>query len=132
MKYTVQSPLSIQISASKKFSLNLNHYRNAPYFTLNTAKVNYKQIVLPQLNKLPKFTKISLTYVFYPRDRRRYDVSNVCSIIDKFFSDALVESGHLEDDDYSHISNVLYCFGSIDKENPRVEIIIEEIECNSI
>ena len=132
MVYKVQSPLSVQITKNKKFSLNLNQYRNSPYFTLNTAKVNYKQTVLPQLKELPKFTKVKLTYIFYPKDRRRYDVSNVCSVVDKFFSDALVETGHLEDDDYSHISDVLYCFGSIDKENPRVDVLIEDLSCNSL
>lgn len=130
MIYKVQSPLSIEITKKKRFTLNLNNYRNASYFLLNTAKKNYKQAVLPQLKQLPHFNKIKLTYVFYPNSRRRYDISNVCSIVDKFFSDALVESGHLDDDNYNYLPDVLYCFGSIDKDNPRVEILIEELPCN--
>lgn len=127
MDYIVQSPLKIKISKKKSFILNLNNYRNASYYLLNDAKKAYKKAVLSQLNSLPKFTKIRLTYVFYPQTRRRYDVANVCSITDKFFSDALVETGHLEDDNYHFIPDVLYCIGEIDKENPRVQILIEEI-----
>lgn len=130
MIYKVQSPLSVEITKKKRFTLNLNNYRNASYFLLNIAKKNYKQAVLPQLKQLPHFNKIKLTYVFYPNSRRRYDISNVCSIVDKFFSDALVESGHLDDDNYNYLPDVLYCFGSIDKDNPRVEILIEELPCN--
>lgn len=129
MIYKVQSPLSVEITKKKRFTLNLNNYRNASYFLLNIAKKNYKQTVLPQLKQLPHFNKVKLTYVFYPSSRRRYDISNVCSIVDKFFSDALVESGHLDDDNYNYLSDVLYCFGSIDKDNPRVEILIEELSC---
>lgn len=130
MIYKVQSPLSVEVTKKKRFTLNLNNYRNASYFLLNTAKKNYKQAVLPQLKQLPHFNKIKLTYVFYPNSRRRYDISNVCSIVDKFFSDVLVESGHLDDDNYNYLPDVLYCFGSIDKDNPRVEILIEELPCN--
>lgn len=130
MIYKVQSPLSVEITKKKRFILNLNNYRNASYFLLNAAKKNYKQAVLPQLKQLPHFNKIKLIYVFYPNSRRRYDISNVCSIVDKFFSDALVESGHLDDDNYNYLPDVLYCFGSIDKDNPRVEILIEELPCN--
>lgn len=132
MIYTVQSPLSVEITKKKRFILNLNNYRNASYFLLNTAKKNYKQTVLPQLKQLPQFKKVKLTYVFYPNSRRRYDISNVCSIVDKFFSDALVESGHLDDDNYNYLSDVHYQFGSIDKDNPRVDILIEDLSCNSL
>lgn len=127
MEYVVQSPLSVQLSKKKKFILNLNNYRNASFFLLNDAKKAYKKTVLPQLEKLPKFSKVRLTYVFYPSSRRRYDIANVCSIVDKFFSDALVETGHLEDDNYNYIPDVLYCIGELDKTNPRVQILIEEI-----
>ena len=127
MEYVVQSPLSVQLSKKKKFILNLNNYRNASFFLLNDAKKAYKKAVLSQLEKLPKFSKVRLTYVFYPSSRRRYDIANVCSIVDKFFSDALVETGHLEDDNYNYIPDVLYCIGELDKTNPRVLILIEEI-----
>lgn len=128
MKYVINSPLSVAISKKKKFILNLNNYRNASYFILNTAKQKYKKLIIPQLRDLPTFNKVRLTYCFFPATKRRYDVSNVCSVVDKFFSDALVETGHLSDDNYHYIPDVLYCIGSLDKNNPRVQILIEEIK----
>lgn len=126
--YKVESPLSINVTKTKKFSLNLNAYRNAHHFTLNKAKVEYKQAIKSQIETLPVFKRISIDYIFYPSTKRHYDVSNVCSIVDKFFCDALVELGHLEDDSYEYLQTVSYSFGSIDKERPRVEIVIKEIE----
>lgn len=127
MNYVVQSPLSVNVTKNKKFILNLNNYRNAHYFMLNQAKKEYKETVLPQLENLPRFSKINITYTVYPQSLRKFDLANVCSIVDKFFCDALVESGHLEDDNYTYIPNVTYLMGTIDKNNPRVEIRIEEI-----
>ena len=127
MDYVIDSPLSVALSSKKKFILNLNNYRNASYFTLNTAKKKYKKAISSQLKQLPRFDRIRLTYCFFPSTKRRYDVANVCSVVDKFFCDALVETGHIEDDNYHFIPNVLYCIGSLDKKNPRVQILIEEI-----
>ena len=99
----------------KGFSLNLNQYRNAHFYKLNNAKIEYKAI-------------IKLTYVVYPKTSREFDISNVCSIVDKFFSDALVELGKLPDDNFKYIPEISYKIGEKDKDNPRVEIIIETLE----
>lgn len=130
MTFIVQSPLSIPLSKKKSFTLNLNTYRNAHHFILNTAKIKYKEIVLSQIQQLPKFKKVSLIYTFYPNSKRHYDVANVCSIVDKFFCDALVELGHLPDDNYEYLPTVTYKMGCIDKDNPRVEIQIKELKMN--
>lgn len=127
MQYKIQSPLEVFVTKKKKFILNLNNYRNANFFLLNNAKKSYKEAVREQLKELPRFDKIKLTYVYYPNSNRRYDISNICSIVDKFFSDALVETGHLEDDNYYFIPSVLYLMGKVDKDNPRVEILIEDV-----
>lgn len=56
------------------------------------------------------------------------DVSNVCSVVDKFFCDALVEEGRIPDDNYDHIPEIKYIFGEVDKTNPRVDVEIEHYE----
>lgn len=122
--WIVSVPLKVQISKKGYFALNLNVYRNAHYMTLNKAKVVFKELITPFLVQIPKLKYCSLEYVLYPKTNRLCDVSNVCSIVDKFFSDAFVESGHLEDDNYTFIKDIKYRFGAIDPENPRVDVII--------
>ncbi len=122
------APLRVNKSKNKLFTLNLNTYRNENRFALDTAKVNFKHLMEEQIRKLPKFSKVRLTYVFYPGTKHLSDVGNACSIVDKFFADALVELGKLPDDNYLYVPELVFRFGSIDRENPRVEIFIEEIE----
>lgn len=122
--WIVSVPLKVQISKKGYFALNLNVYRNAHYMTLNKAKVVFKELITPFLVQIPKLKHCSLEYVLYPKTNRLCDVSNVCSIVDKFFSDAFVESGHLEDDNYTFIKDIKYRFGAVDPKNPRVDVII--------
>lgn len=125
--WTVELPLIVPVSKSSKFSLNLNEYRNAHYQTLNKAKVVFKEMVTPLLKDLPKMQQVTLQYTLFPGSARLCDVSNICSVVDKFFSDALVENGHIDDDNYTVVTDVRYKAGSIDRANPRVEVLIEPI-----
>jgi Holliday junction resolvase RusA-like endonuclease len=68
---------------------------------------------------------VTITYTYYPPDKRESDLGNVLPIHGKFFEDALVECGCLKDDSYKYINQIIYRIGSIDKANPRVEIEIE-------
>lgn len=69
---------------------------------------------------------IELKYVLYPKTKRLTDVANVCSIVDKFFSDVLVEAGTIPDDNYNHLRDVMYSFGEVDPLNPRVTVFISK------
>ena len=122
------APLRVHKSKNKLFSLNLNTYRNENRFALDTAKVNFKKIMEEQILQLPTFQKVRITYVFYPGTRHLSDVGNACSIVDKFFADALVELGKLPDYNYLYAPELAFRVGSIDREKPRVEIFIEEID----
>jgi hypothetical protein len=120
--------------ADKKFSLNLNVFRNAKYFTVNDAKKAYVDAVRASVagRTLPHRPPLSFTYIVFPHTRRRMDLGNVLSIVQKFTEDALVELGLLTDDSYDIIRRVEYGFGQVDSENPRVELTIhgyEEKEC---
>src|SRR5690606_16415623 len=125
--WIISLPLRIPISKKKKFSLNLNYYRNAHYQELNKAKNKFTELVLDKIKHLPKMEGCSLEYVLYPANRQRCDVSNVCSIIDKFFTDALVTYNRLEDDNYKLVPKVKYSFGAIDPKNPRCDVIIRPL-----
>lgn len=124
--YKLNSPIYVPVSKKKNFALNLNAYRNAHYQVLNKAKHVYKDLMTEQIQTLPKFNEVNIEYILYPRTKRDIDVSNVCCIVDKFFSDALVELNHLPDDNYHFLHWIKYSFGEIDKDNPRVEIIIND------
>ena len=121
----INLPLTVHTSKNKKFILNLNNYRNAYFRVLSIAKKNYTQELLPDLADLPKFTEpVTLTYTYYAKTKRRIDISNPCSIIDKFACDALVKAGILKDDSYEHVNQVTYKFGGFDKEDPRCELTV--------
>lgn len=80
-----------------------------------------------QILALPVLSRITITYTVFPKTKRLCDVSNVCTVHDKFFCDALVELGRLPDDNYTFIPGIKYLFGEVDKVNPRVEIMIKEL-----
>ena len=122
--WTITLPLRVMIGKTKFFTLNLNQYRNEQFFNLNKSKIEYKRLITPLLKDIPKLKGCTLEYVLFPGSRTLCDVANVCSIHDKYFSDALVEAGKLEDDNYNFVPETHYRFGQIDKINPRVEVTI--------
>ena len=112
--------------ADKRVLLNLNTYRNLHHRTNNVVKHEFKKIVerLVANKTLDINPPYQLTYTLYPQSKRTLDVSNICSVVDKFFCDAMTELGFWEDDNYHIIPEVKYRFGEVDKENPRVSITI--------
>lgn len=126
--YIIQSPLKITLShkkdgsIGKEFILNLNNYRNAYFRTLNQSKIMYKRAIVEQLQDKPRYNRVAIIYQVFKGDNRRYDIGNVLSIHQKYFEDAMVETGKLPDDKASNIPMVLYTDGGIDRDNPRVEI----------
>ena len=76
---------------------------------------------------LPVMEQIELTLTLYPKNRQLTDIDNVCSVHAKYFGDALVELGKLPDDNYNHIIKTTFLFGSVCKEDPRVDIFIKDL-----
>lgn len=129
----ISLPLTVTVprktKAGKKYSLNLNSYRNWYSHESNALKVLYKGIVAEalktsegEMGKPPYLFQ----YTIFAPTRRLFDLGNVGSIVQKFTDDALMELGLLEDDNYAFVRKVEYCFGGIDKENPRAELLITE------
>ena len=118
----VKLPLDVYYSKKKKFILNLNNYRNAHYRVLALAKKIYSEDLVTKIQDLPRFSDpVRLTYIYYARSNRRLDISNPCSVIDKFACDALVKARIIEDDNFNQIKEVVYKFGGVDKDDPRCE-----------
>lgn len=119
--WIISLPITIPVSKKNKFSLNLNQYRNTHFQILNKAKVNFHTAVAALIKHLPFIESCGITYTLYVPTKRRVDISNICSVVDKFFCDTLVESGKLADDNFQVVRSVSYQFGGVDSLNPRVE-----------
>lgn len=68
--------------------------------------------------------EVKIQYDYYAPDKRKRDLMNVISVVDKFFQDALVERGCIEDDNLSIVKEVNCRYIEIDKQNPRLEATI--------
>lgn len=131
--YLVKSPMRISLGTTRKgksrdFILNLNAYRNAYFRILNAAKITYKAIIELQIKDIPKIKKAGMIYVVHKGDKRRFDIGNVASIHQKFFEDAMVEQKHLDDDNFSQLPITVYAAGAMDRDNPRVDIEVYDLE----
>lgn len=122
----IDLPITVQVGR-KNYALNLNFYRNAHYAILNNMKVNFTALIQEKVVDLPSFKSVDLEYVLYPKTKRLCDVSNICSIVDKFFCDALVKAHKIEDDNYQIVKSVSYKMGNIDPINPRVTVKINGV-----
>lgn len=128
-EFQVKLPMRMQVNKrGETESLNLNIYRNLHFYQLSYQKNAFHKKMQPALRGLPKLGKVKLHYEIHPKTQGRLDTMNVGSVVDKFFSDALVESGVIEDDDYNNVVFNSFCFGSVSPKDPHVLVTITEIE----
>ena len=111
----------------RKISLNMNWYRNAHFQQLNAVKRQFQ----PVRGDLFKAEQIHIHYTLHLATKRRTDLMNWVSIVDKFFCDWLVNMECLPDDNYRHITG--YVCSVV--QNPRLDenritAIIEIIKKN--
>lgn len=125
--YTVSSPLEVKVSSRKHFILNMNQMRTTHFRVLAKAKAEYTRLMRYIIRDLPIFKQVELTFIMYPKTRRLCDVDNVCSVQAKFFQDALVHWGKIEDDNYNYIKDIHFAFGKVSKDRPRVDVIIRPV-----
>lgn len=71
----------------------------------------------------PKYKSCKIRMTYYFEDKKRRDTLNY----DKMIMDGLVEANIIEDDNYDVVKEITI-IGSCDKDNPRVEIEIEELK----
>lgn len=130
---TIDLPLWVELprkhGPGKRFTLNLNGFRNTHYHTLNKAKEMYVDCVRDAIpidgSEFPVGPPYRCTYTVYPRDNRKFDLGNVCSILQKFAEDALIKLRVVPDDNYKVFPVIVYQFGEVDKQRPRCELKIE-------
>lgn len=72
--------------------------------------------------KKPIDSPVNLKCIFYRKDKRKVDVSNLIEAI----QDILVKYGILEDDNHTIVRSLDGCRVAYDLHNPRTEIFITE------
>ena len=125
--FTIKLPMRMKVNKGGELeSLNLNVYRNLHFYKLNFQKKAFHDFVKPLLSGLPPMEAIKLHYQINPKGGSRLDTMNVGSVVDKFFSDALVLCGIVPDDDYKHVVRNDFEFGSLCPNDPHVLVTITE------
>ena len=109
----------------------LNEYtlaRNSSRYRGNNLKQKNEALIMgyimEQLKDISFEEKVHITYKWYEESKRR-DLDNI-AFAKKFIQDALVKSGVLAGDGWKHIAGFTDEF-YIDKDNPRIEVIIREV-----
>ena len=131
MKYMKKIILPIYYEVEYKTKKNktvlvwLNWYRNVHHFLSNKVKKHYHELVKDQV-KNKKFGKIKCEYKIYIK-RKNTDYHNIRSVVEKFFLDWLVSNWNIIDDSFDYMKWDK-CEVFIDKENPRMEILITNIK----
>ena len=104
------------IAASK-----LHHNRYNDMKKINTEKVTW--IAKSKIKK--QFKKIDLEIRWICKNRRK-DKDNIMAGA-KFILDGLVQANVIENDGWNQIGDIVHKF-EVDKDNPRVEVRIKEVE----
>lgn len=131
---TVICPLHIDLprkrGPAKRVHLSQNVIRNAHFQIQNQAKHAIKEIVWRQLSDnfqgIRLNEPVELEIRLFKDKARRADLSNFCSIIDKYATDAIVEYGLISDDNVKVLKKVTYLFGGF-SDDPRAEITMKEM-----
>lgn len=101
-----------------------NAYAGAKIKNKNESKI--LQEIYSQFGKLRITKPVVMNYKWYEPNRRR-DLDNVSSFGRKVIQDALVQSKVLKNDGWNEIKGFSDEF-FVDKERPRIEVEIKEIE----
>jgi len=127
MLFEFTAPLKVTKTKVKDFILNLNNYRNAHYQVLNKTKVEFCTLMDKKYphEYEPAPGEVKTTYTVYSGSKRKFDLPNVCSIVQKYFEDWMTHKGIIPTDDVTVITECEYKYGGIDKDNPRVDITVE-------
>ncbi len=76
--------------------------------------------------RLKPVKKADFEITFYCKNRRK-DKDNMLGGGLKFIFDGLVKAGVIENDGWKQVGRIIPHF-EIDKENPRIEVILKEVE----
>ena len=124
--YTVRIIIDGRLSGLNEYTRECrrNRYAGAKLKKENEQKV-FLGIMRSTLAKSRITKPVYITYKWYEPNKKR-DLDNI-AFAKKFVQDALVANGILENDGWANIVGFCDEF-YVDKENPRVEVEIMEVE----
>jgi hypothetical protein len=124
----VRIPTYVQVTKRNNKACNLNEYRNLHHHLLNKQKANFRDEVKSLLAPLPRMEAVWLHYTIYKPRNVRLDTMNVGSIVDKYFSDVLVEEGKIPDDNHEHVVFNSFSFGGLARMDGHAIVQIIELK----
>lgn len=130
MEIVFNMPLYV-VLVRKKYYINLNGYRNWHYHLNNVLKQLYSDLVFQQVleNNMQKIDyKVNIDFLLIRGDKRCVDKANVLSIHEKFFCDALVCIGIIEDDNDTIFNRHTYHPTIYRKGSSKVKIVLTRAE----
>lgn len=108
-------PLRCPKSSRKYFYFNLNNYRNAHHHLLNKTKRWFTEwFLLKQIKQTCPEPPLTLEYKIWLK--RKADLGNVGSVLDKYMEDALVKKRIISDDNVNIIKKITFEFCGYAKE----------------
>lgn len=126
--YFVMHPRARKAPIERPIHPTINSWFVLQRQAMNSLKQKHKDFIVWLCKDLGinnmKIHKCKIISTTYMPTKRRVDVDNLTL---KFWLDGLVEAGFIEDDCYSCVTELTLRAG-YDKDNPRTEIIIEEME----
>jgi hypothetical protein len=125
MLITDKIPYPRYTKKGKTNLLSMNIFRNLHHFAANKVKQDYQEVVAAFVQKLPRFTTISVQYKLFFKGNRKKDINNYGFPVDKFLMDALVKADIIEDDNYLYVTKTTVEIGGFGKEvDSYVEVTI--------
>lgn len=104
-----------------------NRKTGKPFILTNKSTDDYMKDAIQQLKdqfegyKITEYP-IGIQMTFYYPTKHRKDIDNSATTI----LDCMKHAGIIEDDDVTHVNELYSFFGGYDKEDPRVEIFLED------
>lgn len=131
--YKFTLPLSVMLKRKKvkdrKMSINLNEFRKVHDRTYIEAKNEYCRVMGDQIRGFdPIKGKFHLHYDYYATMNNNPDLDNFVGAAKKFFQDAMVKHGFIEDDNVNFIVSNSEKYCGIDRKNPRIEVSIRILD----
>ena len=125
-KKTASFTIKGRLASLNEYTLKCrgNKYAGAKVKKENEAKVGQAALCSQSMNNVNISGKVHITFKWYEQNKRR-DLDNI-AFAKKFIQDALVELGYLQGDGWQHIVGFTDEF-YIDKNNPRIEVLIREV-----
>jgi len=134
MIYKFRSPIFIDMPRKtikdKRRYLNFNNSRGWKGIVYNNIKQEYTRIMqkLYSAKKFKQLKRVKISYFFYKRSNRHIDLTNVTSVVDKFFQDFLVKQGVIEDDTTEFVTETHNYYIGLDKNKlGYIDIQVEDI-----